>query len=272
MNLTQAQIRSFRARVLNYYRKHGRKLPWRETKNPYHILVAEFMLQQTQVQRVIPHYLAFIQTLPTIQSLADAPVREVLSLWSGLGYNSRAIRLQATAQLVVRNYGGIVPSDPEILQTLPGIGFYTSGAISAFAYNRRSLFYDTNIRRVLIAGLNLPEDTGKEQLLQILAKVSPKRDPNEWYNALMDYGATKLTAAKTNIPSLTKQSVFAGSDREVRGRVMKILLRKSRLSLIELTSLFPHKESLMIVKKMIEDGLPLTISRGIIKLVSETEA
>lgn len=254
---------------MNHYRKKRRDLPWRKTDNPYHIMVAEIMLQQTQVQRVIPFYQKFIQTFPTISDLASASRSEVLRQWSGLGYNSRAIRLQESARIIQSSFGGVVPDDPVVLLKLPGIGFYTSGAIAAFAFDRPAVFFDTNIRRVVIAGLRLPPDISKTALLDTLRILQPKTSSREWYNALMDYGAMKLTASETNIPPLSKQSSFRGSNREVRGSLMKILLAKKRISMRELTVLFPEKDCITIVRKMVDDGLPIVLSKGRIMLTGE---
>lgn len=270
--LQRSTIYAFRRKILHHYRKYGRSLPWRNTHDPYHILVSEVMLQQTQVARVIPYYSNFINTYPTILELARATTQDVLRIWSGLGYNSRAIRLLACARKVASNYGGVIPSETDELQKLPGIGAYTSGAIAAFAFDKPVVFYDTNIRRVLIAGLQLAPDIEHAELEKVLAAVLPKSSSREWYNALMDYGAMKLTASKTKIPPLSKQSIFKGSDREVRGRLMKILLKDGSITLEKLSQLFPKKECSEIVRRMIEEGLPLCLSRGNIKMLNEGSA
>ena len=270
--LLRPTVYAFRRKILHHYRKYGRSLPWRNTQDPYHILVSEVMLQQTQVARVIPYYSNFINTYPTILELARATTQDVLRIWSGLGYNSRAIRLLACARKVASNYGGVIPSETDELQKLPGIGAYTSGAIAAFAFDKPVVFYDTNIRRVLIAGLQLAPDIEHAELEKVLAAVLPKSSSREWYNALMDYGAMKLTASKTKIPPLSKQSIFKGSDREVRGRLLKILLKDGSITLEKLSQLFPKKECSEIVRRMIEEGLPLRLSRGNIKMLNEGSA
>ena len=143
-------INKFQKIVYDYYRIHGRDLPWRKTRNPYRILVSEIMLQQTQVERVIEKYKQFLAAFPNFSALADAPVRTVLTVWQGLGYNRRALALRSLAKTVMAEYTGRLPSDPETLITLPGIGKYTAGAVAAFAFNKPVVFMDTNVRRVFI--------------------------------------------------------------------------------------------------------------------------
>ena len=142
-------LTALRRRLLAWYRIHGRDLPWRKSDDPYHALVAEFMLQQTGVGRVLPAFASFLQRFPTLQSLASAPTSDVIRAWSGLGYNRRAVNLQRTARVIVEEHDGIIPRDPRTLATLPGIGPYTAAAIACFAFQRPVAVMDTNIRRVL---------------------------------------------------------------------------------------------------------------------------
>src|SRR3989338_8573539 len=153
------EVRSFQNIIWRYYRKHGRKLPWRlstlkirkdKTLDPYKVWVSEIMLQQTQVARVLKKYPPFIKRFRNIQTLARASLYEVLSLWSGLGYNRRAKFLHETAKIIVEKYNGIVPHDADSLERLPGIGEGTAGSILAFAFNIPSVFTETNIRTVFI--------------------------------------------------------------------------------------------------------------------------
>ena len=135
--------------VLRWYARHGRILPWRETRNPYRILISETMLQQTQVQRVLTRYPEFLHRFPTFRSLAKAPLRDVVMIWRGMGYNNRAVRLHLLARAVVQEHDGVLPDNHEALSALPGIGRYTANALLAFAFGRTVPVVDVNVRRVL---------------------------------------------------------------------------------------------------------------------------
>src|SRR6478735_3963634 len=144
-----ADRRRFRQRLLTWYGRHGRDLPWRKTDDPYHILVSEIMLQQTQVDRVLPKYHEWLDKYPSLEALAEAPVAEVAETWRPLGYNIRPRRLHSIARESVEKYGGTLPSDPETLLSFKGIGQYTAGAILSFAFRKRAAILDTNVARVL---------------------------------------------------------------------------------------------------------------------------
>lgn len=196
--LTRPTLTKLRRRLLGWYRKHGRDLPWRRTNDPYHAMVAEFMLQQTGVGRALPVYSAFLERFPTLQALANAPVSDVIRAWSGMGYNRRAINLQRAARTIVDEYGGNVPRDTAALENLPGIGRYTAAAIACFAFHRSVPVMDTNIRRVLgrvITGQNnVDAHTG-----WTLAEAVVPRDgarASAWHQALMDLGATVCLARR----------------------------------------------------------------------------
>src|SRR6187551_2142347 len=141
--------RTFRRKLLGWYDANGRSLPWRETSNPYHILVSEIMLQQTQVDRVLPKYLEWLDKYPSLAALADAAEDDVVQTWRPLGYNIRPRRLQSIAREAVTRYGGQLPSDHETLLSFKGIGAYTAGAIRSFAFRERAAILDTNVARVL---------------------------------------------------------------------------------------------------------------------------
>jgi A/G-specific adenine glycosylase len=225
--LTKSQIIAFRRKVRNFYRTKGRHdLPWRKTKDAYKILVSEIMLQQTQVSAVIPKYNAFLQRFPTVKELADAPLKEVLTRWQGLGYNRRALNLQKAAQRIVEDHKGRIPEDTESLRTLPGIGSYTAGAVLAFAFNQPVLFIDTNIRRVYIHFFFPKRESVKdEELLPLLEQTVDRKNPRKWYNALMDYGAMlKDTNAHRRSAHYARQSPFVGSHRQLRAAVLRNLL------------------------------------------------
>jgi A/G-specific adenine glycosylase len=234
--LDSSTIRSFRKKVLAHYRTDGRDLPWRTTTDPYRILVSEIMLQQTQVERVIDKYRAFLAAFPDFSTLATAPLPELLRLWQGMGYNRRALSLRALAQQVVTGHNGLLPADRDTLITLPGIGPYTSCAIMAFAFNMPVVFMDTNIRRVFIH--EFFQDSEKihdNELLLLVEQTLNRRNPRNWYNALMDYGATlKRTQANPNKRSAhyARQSPFENSNRQVRGRILKAILNEAPLTVI----------------------------------------
>lgn len=148
--LTQLGIQKFQAVVYEYYEKNKRFFPWRETRDPYNIVVSEIMLQQTQADRVVQKYLNFIESFPTVYDLAQAPLKSVLTAWIGLGYNRRAMSLQLLSQRIVDEHSGNIPNDPEVLVAFKGIGPNTAGSICAFAFNRPTIFIETNIRSVFI--------------------------------------------------------------------------------------------------------------------------
>ena len=174
--------------ALVWYRRHGRDLPWRRTHDPYAILVSEVMLQQTQVARVIPKYGEFLRRFPTPRALANARLRDVLAVWSGLGYNRRAKHLWETARAIVAQHRGRLPAAPDALRALPGIGRYTAGAIASFAYGAREPAVDTNIRRVLSRAV-LRTDRAPEADVWRAAREHLPRDAASWNHALMDIGA-----------------------------------------------------------------------------------
>lgn len=184
--------------LLAWYRVHGRAhLPWRQTRDPYRVLVSEFMLQQTQVDRVLPLYEAFVATFPDFSTLAATDVGAVVRLWRGLGYNSRAVRLHALARAVVERHGGTLPSAREALLALPGIGPYTASAVRAFAFELDDVALDTNIRRIAhrtALGLEYPPQA-READLDLLARAALARGrSHDWNSAMMDVGATICTA------------------------------------------------------------------------------
>lgn len=220
-------IPAFQRLILTWYQEHKRDLPWRNTHNPYNILVSEIMLQQTQVSRVIPKYELFLKTFPTVQDLAKAPDATLLQVWSGLGYWRRAKFLKEAAKVITRDFRGVFPRDTATLKTLPGVGPYTAGAVACFAFNNVEAFIDTNIRRVYLHFF-FPntENVSDAEILTIATQAIPKNDPRNWHWALFDYGATVLKNTKTNRRSkhYAKQSAFVGSFRSYRAKTVKKLL------------------------------------------------
>ncbi|WP_298818930.1 A/G-specific adenine glycosylase [Chloroflexus sp.] len=191
-------IESIQSDLLQWFASHARDLPWRRTRDPYAIMVAEIMLQQTQVDRVIPKYHAFLAAFPTLTALAAAPTAEVIRLWAGLGYNRRAINLQRAAQIIVTQHNGQVPDSVAVLRTLPGIGPYTAGAIACFAFEQDVAFLDTNIRRVvqrLCVGADHEATATNADLLAHAAALIPPGQGWTWNQAIMELGALICTAS-----------------------------------------------------------------------------
>lgn len=259
--ITKSKISKFQKKIWDFYGKNKRDFPWRKTTDAYKILVSEVMLQQTQVNRVIPKYQDFLRQFPKIEDLANAKNEDVLRFWSGLGYNRRALFLKNTAQIIhsfrssrivkLNQSGNVSISThrdknawvkPEFLKTLPGIGVNTAGAIYVFSTNLPFVFIETNIRRVFIheffKGLKNPQSAEAlvkedkihdKDILSLVELTLDKKNPREWYYALMDYGAY-ISKAEINpnrkSKHYSKQSRFEGSVRQTRGKILKTLLSK----------------------------------------------
>ncbi len=236
--LTPAAARRFRRRIYRYFHDHGRQMPWRDTTDPYRILISEIMLQQTQVERVALKYEPFITAFPDLSALARAPLRDLMANWQGLGYNRRALALQRLARRVVAEFDGRLPDSVATLRTFPGIGPATAGALAAFAFNQPVVFIETNIRRVFLHFF-FPGRSGvtDQEILPLVDQTLDRRRPRPWYYALMDYGAMlKRAAPNPNRRSAhhQRQAPFAGSDRQIRGLILKALLETPALSLAAL--------------------------------------
>ncbi|MBI4599644.1 A/G-specific adenine glycosylase [Candidatus Uhrbacteria bacterium] len=276
-NTEKKKIKTFQKIILEWFTKNGRHdLPWRQTQNPYRILVSEVMLQQTQVDRVKEKYSVFLKHFSTPKKLAAASPAEVLTVWKGLGYNRRALYLKRAAEAIIRDHHGRFPRAVLDIEKLPGVGPYTARAVAVFAFNEPHVFIETNIRRVFIYffGDVIPpeaiggiqkknnygldpalrrDDKGREndisdkELLPIIEKALYKKNPRLWYNALMDYGALALG----DIPNpnrrsrhYAKQSRFEGSRRYARASILHYLLKK-KATVRELHRFFlsdPHLE------------------------------
>lgn len=228
-------MNNFQTFLTRWYLLYGRhNLPWRQTTDPYKILVSELMLQQTQVERVIPKYLAFIERFPDTKSLATASLRDVLILWQGLGYNRRAKYLYECAKTIEEKYAAEFPKTEVELMDLPGIGPYTASAICAFAYNQPVVLIETNVRAVFLHHF-FPEESAvnDKNILPLIKEHVDVSSARSWYSALMDYG-TYLKKVLPN-PSRrskqhTKQSKFTNSSRQVRGEIIRILTQKENVS------------------------------------------
>jgi A/G-specific adenine glycosylase len=198
-SLDPIRLHEFSTRLRRWFRKHGRDLPWRRTRDPYRVLVSELMLQQTQVSRVVDYYQRFLDRFPTLGHVAEAPQRHVLASWAGLGYYARARNLHALARRVTRD-GGPIPDDPAELRTLPGIGAYTAGAVASFAYERRAPLVDTNVARVLhrvfTPGVDPKSSAGQRAGWNVAQRLLPRTGRAVWVHnqALMELGALICTA------------------------------------------------------------------------------
>jgi len=231
---------AFRGAVLEHYRTHGRSMPWRETGDPYEILVSEVMLQQTQVSRVVPKYVEFLGAFPDLASLASAPLAAVLEAWSGLGYNRRAVSLKRLAETVVSEHGGRLPEDPRVLATLPGVGAATAAAVATYAFGAFAPFIETNVRAAVLHHFFADaDDVSDRELAPIVEATWDRDDPRTWGYALMDYG----THLKREVPNPSRrsrhharQSRFEGSDRQARGAFLRALLRDGTLTDEELAT------------------------------------
>jgi A/G-specific adenine glycosylase len=193
-----AERRRFRSRLLAWYRRHGRKLPWRTTDDPYHILVSEIMLQQTQVDRVLPKYAEWLEKYPSLRALAEAPEPDVVETWYPLGYNIRPRRLQSIAREAVARYDGRLPADEQTLRSFKGIGAYTAGAIRSFAFRERAAIVDTNVARVLfrvfIGRGDAKSHAMKRHLWAVSNALVPAKHVFDFNQALMDFGAMVCVA------------------------------------------------------------------------------
>jgi A/G-specific adenine glycosylase len=253
--------RAFMRTVMTYWRRNGRHdLPWRHTRNPYHILVSEIMLQQTQVPRVIDKYRTFLRAFPSFRALARATPARVLKAWQGLGYNRRALMLLKCA-VTVAGRAGRFPDEYEALQTLPGVGPYTAGAVMAFAYDVPIPMIETNIRRVYIHHFfprltRVPDADILPLVARHAARVSSAR---EWYSALMDYGSwltTQTVNPNTRSKHYTRQPAFEGSRRQLRGAVVRYLVEhaKALASVIARTVAKPTEDVTDILAGLEREG------------------
>ncbi|MGZ7167981.1 MAG: A/G-specific adenine glycosylase [Halobacteriota archaeon] len=234
-------IAHFQKIVYNYYQAHGRDLPWRSTSDPYKILVSEVMLQQTQVERVLHKYEQFLQSFPTFEALAEAPLHVVLDIWRGLGYNRRAIALKKIARITVEQFNGKLPSDDHALQNLPGIGKATAGAVRAFAFHKPAIFIETNIRTVFLhMFFTGKEGTKDSEICPLIEQTLDRSNPREWYYALMDYGV--MLKKRYGNPSRRsahhkKQASFQGSNRQLRGAILTSIIEHPGITEIELVNI-----------------------------------
>jgi len=219
--LDAQKVKAFQAHLLAWFRRNGRDLPWRRTRDPYKILVSEVMLQQTQVERVREYYPRFLREYPTVRDLAAARPARVRESWDGLGYYARARNLHAAARTIVRRHGGRFPQHVGDLQALPGVGRYTAGAVASFAYGEPAPILDTNVRRVLsrifVRRRALRPATGERRLWALAEAVIPDGDAWTMNQALMDFGATVCTARNPKCPGCPLRSLCAFYERRQFG-------------------------------------------------------
>ncbi|MBI4836270.1 MAG: A/G-specific adenine glycosylase [Candidatus Abawacabacteria bacterium] len=267
--------------ILNWFNQHGRHhLPWRNTRDPYAICVSEYMLQQTQVERVIPKYEAWLATFPTWEILAQAKTADVLRLWSGLGYNSRALRLQKLAQVVVDHYQGKLPDNAAELVKLPGIGPYTAAALSSFAFEKEIVVIDTNIERIVLRYFWAEPEAKRARVTTLLEEVIIEASKKKvvfsrfFFQGLMDFGSAickakplcticplrescQAFAKQQFLVKRPKQSHFPHSRRFYRGQLIKTLHSKQKLTLAELAKDYDIQKYSWpeIVQGLEKDGL-----------------
>ena len=189
----RVNVRQFQEKLLQWFAKHKRALPWRLHGNPYRIFVVEVMLQQTQIKTVIPYYKRWLKAFPNVKVLAEAPLDQVLKLWEGLGYYTRARNLHKAAQMIVEKFDGKIPSDPELLQSLPGIGRYTAGAIASIAFQKPVPLVDGNVARVFSRIFLIKKDVSKPETQKFFYELAetliPEKEPGNFNQALMELGS-----------------------------------------------------------------------------------
>lgn len=271
--MNESALIAFQKKILDFGTTNFRNMPWRETEDPYAILVSEIMLQQTQVDRVVAKYQEFMNHFPNLRVLAHAPFNQVLQVWSGLGYNRRALSLHKTAQVIHQQHHDKIPASIDELVKFPGIGHNTAAAIMVYAFNKPEIFIETNIRSVFIHEFFTNKDEIEDkELLSLVKKTLDMNNPRIWYWALMDYG-NHLKKLHKN-PSrkskhYAKQSSFAGSNRQLRGDILRILLQES-LSLAMLQNQFdyPHTQTQATIQRLVKEGLITQDEKGLYSVSS----
>lgn len=259
----QQKIELFRQKVWQFYKNNKRDFVWRENITPYKVFVSEVMLQQTQTSRVVPKFEQWVDRFPDFTVLAAASMHQILFAWQGLGYNRRGLALHASAKKIVHDFQGQIPRDPELLQTLPGIGPNTAASICAFAFNMPVVFIETNIRTVFLHEFfSGQSDVSDKQLLSyIQASLDPEKS-RDWYYALMDYGVhlkKELKANNKRSKHYTVQSRFVGSRRQVRGAIVRILTKNQSMLQDELYELIRyqlpdnHHDVAKVLQKLIDE-------------------
>lgn len=259
--LEEASLSEFRSCILDFHQRHGRSFPWRESSDAYHILLSEVMLQQTQTSRVLPKYELFLSLWPTIEALAGATLLDLLTAWKGLGYNRRALYLHQSAKASER-WLWKLPGDERLLRTLPGVGKATAAAVMAFAFGERSIYLETNIRRVIIhAFFHDAEQVTDRQIEAVLSRLLDGIDDyKSWYYALMDYGVLlKALLPNPNRKSAhySRQSAFENSNRQIRGLLIHLLSEggpKEGTAIASTLGTFEYERVLSCLAALTEEG------------------
>jgi len=245
--------RQLRYPLLRWFRQHQRPLPWRQTRDPYHIWISEIMLQQTRVQTVLPYYLNFLRHFPTLPSLADSSLEPILLLWSGLGYYSRARNLRETAGILQARYNGSFPADYAQLRALPGIGDYTAAAILSIAFNQCHAVIDGNVTRVLARlfqlDLNLSRNPGKKQVARLAQELISPSSPGDFNQALMELGATLCTPHSPDCPACPWTSFCRARLAGAQGKIPQ----KKRRAAVEIVDqcvfVIHHRERILLFRR-----------------------
>lgn len=268
----EATLARFRLEIYRYFLQNGREFSWRSEISPYRVLVSEIMLQQTQTNRVTSKFDPFITAFPGFDELAAAPFSEVLRFWKGLGYNRRAKYLHDSAGLVVSDFAGSLPDDPEVLVRFPGIGKATAASICVFAFDRPYAFIETNIRTVFIHFFFQGHiQVADRDIMALVEKSVDSDNPRTWFYALMDFGVM----LKKQVGNLSrrsrhyhKQSPFAGSDRQLRGKILQLLLDHKSIAIIRLPELLgqPVQRLQPLVNALCSEGL-LKNRDGVVSLI-----
>ncbi|NCS32069.1 A/G-specific adenine glycosylase [bacterium] len=258
--LTPHIILKFQNHILDFYSTNKRDFAWRQTTDPYKILVSEIMLQQTQTARVTTYYKNFLNTFPTVKALANASLKDVLTLWQGLGYNRRAKHLHTSAGEIVERFDGHIPSTNLDLQGLGGIGPNTAGAIMAYAFNQPITFIETNIRSVYLHTFYRNfENISDKELLPLIEQTVDINNPRDWYYALTDYGVyikSQIVNPSRKSKHYAKQSKFKGSQRQIRAAIVRYLVQNDTATKTQLYSLpFDNKDIDANLKKLISEKM-----------------
>jgi A/G-specific adenine glycosylase len=257
----KVRLARIRDGLLGWFQEHARDLPWRRTRDPYAILVSEVMLQQTQVDRVLPYYTQFLERFPTVEDLANAATSDVIRIWSGLGYNRRAVNLQRAARAIVEEHESVFPDDPADLKKLPGIGSYTAGAIAAFAHERDVAFLDTNMRRVVSRVIFGTESTRESEAIEAANALVPAGHGWTWNQALIEFGALQCTARRPAcIICPLRDDCAAYPTMQVTLRRKSSSTRQAKTEPFESTSRFYRGRIVEALRALPEDeptGIPL---------------
>ncbi len=261
MKLSKHTVSLFQKKIWDFYKNQGRSFAWRNVSDPYRVLISELMLQQTQTHRVIHKFEEWMQAFPTFAALAQATLHEVLLVWQGLGYNRRGKYLHEISKKVVVEFDGTLPVDQEVLMTFPGIGQATAASISAFAFNTPTVFIETNIRTVFLYTFFQKKDRVHDrEILPLVAQTVDRFNPREWYYALMDYGVMlkrELKISNRSSAHYAKQSRFEGSDRQIRGQIIRLLTRRGMIRFDDLIDLLAcdNRKAQRIIANLSNEGL-----------------